>query len=449
MNQMKQRKATVVKTVPLQLLYWEKEELPLISQSEAWQAVHLYPALEEQEWEGMGGAFTEASAHVFASLNKEGQQDFLESYFGQDGLRYQFGRIPIHSCDFSLSNYTYIQEGDQALETFSVERDEKEVLPLLHKAMETAAVPMTFLASPWSPPAFMKDNQDMNHGGKLLAEYRENWAAYIVKFIQEYAKRGIPITYLTVQNEPMAVQTWDSCLYSPEEEGVFLTQYLKPALEAAGLGHVQVLIWDHNKDEMVQRTNAVFGVEGCRASTAGVAIHWYTGDHFDSIRAVRRLYPEQKIFFTEGCVEYSRFGGSDEIEKAQMYAHDILGDLKAGCNAFIDWNLLLDEKGGPNHVGNYCAAPVMADGKGGVRKQLSYYYMGHFSRFLQKGAKQIMTSVYTSQLEVVAFRNPDQTTAAILFNPTDKEIPVHLCMEGESTSLSIPSHSIYTVVLPG
>jgi glucosylceramidase len=440
-------KATIIKTIPKDSKYWQTEELPLTPQTSGWQAVNVYPDLTDQEWEGMGGAFTEAAAHVYASLTPEGQQDFLNSYFGEDGLRYNFGRITIHSCDFAMENYTYIQEGDDTLQTFTVERDEAEVLPLLRAAMETTGSPMEFLASPWSPPAFMKDNGDMNHGGKLLSEYRQIWADYYVKFIQEYTKRGISIRYLTIQNEPMAVQTWDSCIYTPEEEGIFLTQFLKPALEAAGLGHIQVLIWDHNKEEMVQRTKETFEVEGCRDKTAGIAIHWYTGDHFDAIRAVRRVYPEQKIFFTEGCVEYSRFGDSDEIYKAQMYAHDILGDLKAGCNAFMDWNLLLDEAGGPNHVGNYCAAPVMADGQGGVEKRLSYYYIGHFSRYLQKGAKQIMTSTYTDHLEVLAFRNPDGSIPVILLNPTEKDTHVNLRMEGEGVSLEVPANSIFTITL--
>jgi glucosylceramidase len=440
-------KATITKTIPKESKYWQTETIPLTPQTSGWQAVNLYPDLTDQEWEGMGGAFTEAAAHVYASLTPEGQRDFLNSYFGEDGLRYNFGRITIHSCDFAMGNYTYIGEGDDTLRTFNVERDEVEVLPLLRTAMETAGSPIEFLASPWSPPAFMKDNGDMNHGGKLLQEYRQSWADYYVKFIQEYAKRGITIRYLTVQNEPMAVQTWDSCIYTPEEEGTFLTQFLKPALEAAGLGHVKVLIWDHNKEEMVQRTKETFAVEDCREKTAGIAIHWYTGDHFDAIRAVRRMYPEQKIFFTEGCVEYSRFGDSDEIYKAQMYAHDILGDLKAGCNAFMDWNLLLDAAGGPNHVGNYCAAPIMADGQGGVEKRLSYYYIGHFSRYIQKGAKQIMTSTYTDDLEVLAFRNPDGSIPVILFNPTEKDIPMNLRIEGEGVSLEVPANSIFTITL--
>ncbi len=357
------------------------------------------------------------------------------------------GRIPIHSCDFSLGNYTYIEEGDKELKTFNISHDEKEILPLLHQALRQAAGQIDWLCAPWSPPAFMKSNRDMNHGGSLLEEYKESWAAYFVRFIKEYRKRGIFIRYVNVQNEPQAVQTWDSCIYSAREEGDFVARFLAPAFKRAGLDDIGIFIWDHNKEGLYHRIRDTFQVEGCREQVAGASVHWYTGDHFDAIRAVRKVYPELKIFFTEGCVEYSRFADSGEVQKAEMYAHDILGNLKAGCNAILDWNLLLDENGGPNHVGNFCAAPMMADGKGGVEKHLSYYYIGHFSRYILKGARQILTSSYTDRIETVAFVNPDGSRTAVMLNRTD--IPAELVLREETACLPlrIAPHSIVTAVL--
>ena len=129
-----------------------------------------------------------------------------------------------------------------------------------------------------------------------------------------------------------------------------------------------------------------------------------------------------------------------------MYAHDILGNLKAGTEAFFDWNLLLDEAGGPNHVGNYCAAPVMCNGKGGIDRRLSYYYIGHFSRHIIPGAKQVMTTCYTDRLETVAFLNPDGSRTVIILNKGNDSLPVYLRENGEGFQLTADAHSIKTVL---
>lgn len=443
---MKQRKIKVITTNKPLGQFWSAEEKEVVPVTDSMHVVNLFPDLLDQEIEGFGGAFTEAAAHTYASLTEEGKREVMEGYFGTDGLSYNMGRIPIHSCDFGLGNYTYIEEGDGELKTFDISHDEKVLLPMLEDALEEACEGIQFLVSPWSPPAFMKDTGDMNHGGKLLAEYRESWAAYFVRFIREYRQRGMDIRFLTIQNEPMAVQTWDSCIYEAAEEGTFVAEYLAPALRAAGMDDIEIFIWDHNKEEMYQRVKDTFAVDGCRECVQGIAVHWYTGDHFDAIRAVRKAFPEQKIFFTEGCVEYSRFADSGEVQKAEMYAHDMMGDLKAGCSAFLDWNLMLDENGGPNHVGNFCAAPMMADGKGGVEKRLSYYYIGHFSKFIHKGARQMMTSSYTDKIETLAFLNRDGSKVVVILNKTNEDVDVTLREKQDGLPLTVCKNSIVTVI---
>jgi hypothetical protein len=176
------------------------------------------------------------------------------------------------------------------------------------------------------------------------------------------------------------------------------------------------------------------------------------GDHFETIEMVRKRYPEKEIFFTEGCVEYSRFADSGEIYKAEMYAHDILGNLNAGINASLDWNLLLDEKGGPNHVGNFCAAPIMcAPGEDSYEKRLTYYYIGHFSRYIKEGAVKIGTSRYTDGIEVTAFLNPDGERVAVILNKSEKEVPYTLREMTKDAGYQgvegvIAPHSIQTIV---
>lgn len=425
--------------------YWKQEEKNVEEITDCMHVVNLYPELTMQTIEGFGGAFTEAATVNYESLNDGAKEEFLEGYFGKSGLRYTMGRIHMNSCDFALGNYTYVEEGDKTLESFDVSHDKNAIFPLIRSAGKYAGREISLLLSPWSPPAYMKTNGEMNNGGKLKEEYFGLWAEYYVKYITACRAEGIKIKYLTVQNEPAAVQTWDSCVYSGKEEGVFAADYLVPALEKAGLSDIQVFIWDHNKEAMYDRAKESFEVPGCRDKVAGVAMHWYTGDHFDGIRAVKRAFPEKKVFFTEGCVEYSRFADSGEIQKAEMYAHDILGNFKAGVEAFLDWNLLLDIKGGPNHVGNFCAAPVMCDGEGGLKKRLSYYYIGHFSRYIKPGAKQIMTTCYTDGVEILAFLNPDGERVLVVLNKGNEEIELSIRENGYGTYVNSGAHSIMTI----
>lgn len=427
--------------------YWKGQSAQVKPQDDFVHVIKVYPELQEQVVEGFGGAFTEAAAVCFDGLSEGAGEEFLEGCFGEEGLRYNLGRIHMNSCDFALGNYTYVEEGDTDLHTFNIAHDRERIIPLIKKAMSChGGEELSLLVSPWSPPGFMKTNGEMNHGGKLKEEYYGLWADYYVKFLMEVRKEGLNIRYLTVQNEPEAVQTWDSCIYTAEEEGRFAADFLIPALKKAGLEDIEVFIWDHNKESMYDRARGSFAVEGCREGVSGVAMHWYTGDHFDGIRAVKKAFPEKKVFFTEGCVEYSRFADSGEIQKAEMYAHDMLGNFKAGVEAFFDWNLLLSAEGGPNHVGNFCAAPVMCDGKGGIEKRLSYYYIGHFSRYIRRGARQVMNTCYSDALETVSFVNPDGSRAAVILNRSEKDLPVYLCEAGQGAAFTAEAHTIRTIV---
>lgn len=425
--------------------FWEKSSLAASKVDDCMHVINVYPHVKYQTVEGFGGAFTEASAHNYALMTEDKKDEMLEAYYGSEGLRYNIGRITMHSCDFGLGNYTYIEEGDVSLKSFDVSRDETEVIPLIRAAIDRANEGVEFLVSPWSPPAFMKDNKDMNHGGKLLKEYYPAWAEYFVKFIKEYAKRGIKITTLTVQNEPEATQTWDSCRYTAEEEAEFVADYLAPALKANGLEDVAIYIWDHNKEALLDRFEASMANRKAAQSIKGAAVHWYTGDHFEAIEMMKKQYPECKVIFTEGCVEYSRFADSGEIDKAEMYAHDIMGNLNAGISSYLDWNLYLDEKGGPNHVGNFCAAPIMCNpGENTFEKRLSYYYIGQFSRYIKKGAVRIGTTRYTSDLEVSGYVNPDGERVIVVLNRSNNPQDITLRENGNGVETTIPAHSIAT-----
>ena len=429
--------------------YWQETAIEAAECTDCMNLVQLFPQIREQTMEGFGGAFTESSAVNYHRLGKEQKKELIEAYFGDKELRYHLGRVSINSCDFALGNYTYVEEDDATLHSFSIAHDRQQIIPMIQAAMERTGGKMHFLASPWSPPAYMKTNGEMNHGGKLKEEVRELWAQYFVKFIREYREAGVPITAVTVQNEPAAVQTWNSCTYSAEEEGLFVAKHLGPALERAGMKDVDIYVWDHNKELLYQRFRDAVSVPGADRYIAGAAMHWYTGDHFDAIEILRKQYPGIKLMFSEGCVEYSRFADSGEVRKAEMYAHDMIGNFRAGVSTFLDWNLLLDEQGGPNHVGNFCAAPVMLEPEeqDGYVKKLMYYYIGQFSRYIPAESVRIATTQYTDGLEVCAFLTPSAERVLVVLNKSEENRPVVIREEEEGFHDEIAAHSIVTYVM--
>lgn len=410
------------------------------------QLVRAYPDITYQEILGMGGAFTEAAAFTYANMSEEKQKELISLYFGAEGNQYNFCRTHIQSCDFALGNYAYVEDAsDMELHTFSMERDEKYLIPYIRAAMQ-ANGELKLLASPWSPPAFMKTNGDMNHGGQLKKEYYSMWADMIVRYLDEYENRGISITRLTVQNEPAAVQTWDSCIFSATEEAEFAVGYLRTALDKSHHADVKISIWDHNKEKMLERAQESFAVAGAQDAIEGIAFHWYTGDHFETLQETRRQFPQKELIFTEGCVEYSRFASANQVQNAELYAHDLIGDFKAGMNAYTDWNLILDEKGGPNHVGNYCDAPVMCNTKKDtIDVKLSYYYIGHFSRFVKPGAKRMLVSSYHKNLEAVGFVNPDGGKVVVIMNASEEDMNFTFTDKAGSCPVQLQKHAIMTM----
>lgn len=424
-------------------IHWETSEID----TEAADCIHqvsVYPNVRRQSFQGFGGAFTEAAAWCYQQLPENKRREFMEAYFGPEGLHYSVGRTHLNSCDFALGNYACMESPED--EVFHTERDEKYLIPMIRDAETAAGRPVRLLVSPWSPPAFMKTNSDMNHGGRLKAEYRQLWARCMAKYVAFYRAQGCEAAMISIQNEPAAVQIWDSCIYSGKEEGEF-SLLLRYALDAEGCGDVQILAWDHNKDVFVYRAEDTLSVPGAEDAVAGFALHWYTGDHFDAIRFVKECRPDKTIWFTEGCVEYSRFDGMTPLQKAEMYAHDIIGNLNAGISGSIDWNLLLDAKGGPNHVGNFCEAPVMLNAEGSDFERMSeYYYIGQFSRHIQPGAVCLGSSVYTSEVEAAAFENPDGSKVAVVLNRTDEARIVSVTENtAEGFRFTLEPHTIATL----
>ena len=394
---------------------------------------------------GFGGAFTEASASIYNELDGDKKSEIIQAYFGESGNQYNMGRTHINSCDFSLGNYALCEEEDRKLDGFSIERDKKMLIPFIKEALNKASSQVLIMASPWSPPPWMKTNNQMNHGGKLKKEFQDTWAEYYCKFIEFYERDGVPIWGISVQNEPEAVQTWDSCIYTGEEERDFIKNFLGPALKRNKYLDKKLVIWDHNRDVMVERSRTVLSDPDAAQYVWGTGFHWYNGDHFDEVQKVHDEFPDKELIFTEGCQEGGPHIGSWDL--GERYATSIINDLNRYTVGWIDWNLLLDERGGPNHVGNYCSAPIIVNTKTQeLLYQSSYFYLGHFSRFFSRGDKIVECENTTSQLLSLSGINKNDKLTTTIMNKEEDSIPFLYDNGSEKKSYSIPPRSIITII---
>lgn len=430
----------------------ESDFKPMGQPLETQICVFVDPSKTFQTFIGIGGALTDAAAETFAKLPKNKQEEFLQAYYSKDkGIGYTMARTNIHSCDFSSGTYTYIDEGDAALKTFSIAHDQQYRIPFIKSAIKAAGGKLTMFVSPWSPPAFMKTNNDILHGGKLKPEFYQSWANYYAKFIKAYQKEGIPVWGLSIQNEPMATQRWESCIYSAEEERDFLKKYLGPTMKKEGLGDKKIIVWDHNRDLMYQRAQTYFDDPEASKYAWGIGFHWYESwsggqPMFDNVRRVHETYPTKNSLFTEGCNESFDSTKFYAWPLGERYGKSMINDFNNGTVAWCEWNVLLDEKGGPNHVGNFCFAPVHADTRTGeLIYTNAYYYIGHFSKFIEPGAKRILSSPSRSQLLTTAFKNKNGKTAVVVMNQSDKDVDYFLWIKGNAAPVKIPAHAIQTL----
>jgi len=217
------------------------EDLPQPLETDVF--VFVDPSKSCQSLLGIGGALTDASAETFAKLSKEKQQELLTAYYDKEkGIGYTMARTNINSCDFSSDSYTYVADNDSSLKSFNIGHDRKFRILFIKQVIAAAGGKLTLFSSPWSPPAWMKTNNDMLHGGKLKPEYYQTWANYFAKFIKAYEGEGIPVWGVSIQNEPMATQKWESCIYSAEDERDFLKRNLGPTFEREGMSDKKIIV---------------------------------------------------------------------------------------------------------------------------------------------------------------------------------------------------------------
>lgn len=440
--------------------------------------ITLHPELKYQTITGFGGAFTESSAHLLNALNKEARIQVLEAYFGVEGANYSLTRTHINSCDFSLNPYSYVTiEHDSALMSFSIEEDKEDLIPMIQEAQAISKDGFKLVASPWTAPPWMKDNLSWN-GGKLLPEYYSTWANYFVKYHQAYAEEGIDIWAYTVENEPLGNNAnWESMHYTPQEMGDFIAHHLKPAFRKEDIDS-KVLVYDQNRGEELNEWGDMLLTDTAVSSFVyGTAVHWYnsTFDYFPtSLDYIHDLNPNLHIIETEGCVDADKphweedgwywskeatdwgFDWASEEDKAMhppyvpvyRYARDMIGCMNHWVEGWIDWNMVLDKEGGPNHAKNWCVAPVLVDTNSqSIYYTPLYYVMGHFSKYIRPGAVRIGFDFESEGMMTTAVKNENQSMVIVLLNMNDEERRVQIVVEEETINVSIKGKALQTIVI--
>ena len=499
-----------------------------------------------QTIEGFGGAFTEAAAINFASLVKEDQQVVLDAYFGEPfgrdggsgGHGYKLGRIPINSCDFSPSQFSYdnfTNDDPTSLPHFdhSVAHDAKYVIPFILRAQERAAQAaahapnssssdsgaLRLFGSPWSPPAWMKSlggnrpsltsMSGSNYNQGLATDKQDAWANYLSDWVSAFKAHGINIWGMTVQNEAEFAASWEACVYNATFQSQFIGKYLGPTMER---NHptLKIMAYDHNKDHVALWAAVLAadnGPDGAMQYLSGVAFHWYvngpgcsigTGDCMaqgasNLLKAYQSLTTATKTATTTTTTRPPPFllatescncpGVADDTpatdervgegwQRGERLMRDSLSDLNHYSVGYVDWNLLVNYKGGQNHLGNNCDANIVADpqrrltnktsgaGYSAVVLRPSYYLLGHVARFVPRGSVRLGTSfivagggVQTVQgdddvVDVAAFAMINGSTSVILLNRGEETVEYTLRdkVTGREAELTALPHSAQSFI---
>ena len=386
-----------------------------------------------QSMVGFGASFTDLSAWLVGTQLAAAVRDALmRELFSQGGIGLGMIRQPMGASDFSVTgNYSYDDvppgQSDPDLSEFSVAHDDPYIIPLLKQAL--ALNPdLRITASPWSPPAWMKTS-DLMIGGSLEPAAYAPFAQYFVRFIQEYAARGVPIHYITPQNEPLYQPAgYPGMLMTPEQQQLWIREHLGPALARAGLSP-GVLSYDHNWD-VPMYPETVYSDPQAASYTAGTAWHCY-GGVVSAQTAVHNAYPNEEAHHTE-CS-----GG--EWQGTRREAFDgVIGLLinapRHWARSVVLWNMALDEDNGPTNGGCFtCRGVVTVNADGSYTKNLDYYALGHAGKFVRHGAVRIGSSSQDDGgIQSVAFRNPDGSKALLAHNTGETRIRFRVVWGGQS-----------------
>lgn len=363
--------------------------------------VEIFPDQTCQTVLGVGAALTHSSAYVFHHhLDSVKRDSLFRILFTPEGVGINYTRLCVGASDFSFNLFSYSEKEDFSLSNFSIAEDHKDVIPLL-KEIIAVNPGIQIMASPWSPPAWMKTTGSMV-GGKLRTDCYDVYAEYLIKFIRAYQQEEITIHTMTVQNEPEFGTAAYPCMdMTAEEQKVFIRDHFGPKLTASGLS-TKIVLFDHNCDNP-DYPISIMNDSVAKSYVDGSGFHLYKGE-ISALCKVNEAHPDKNLYFTE------QSGGGwapDFDQNVRWY----VGELFAGAmncwsrNALL-WNLALDENDGPKNFGcQNCWGVVQVSTQGKIKQNAEYYAIGHYGKVVQPNATRLVST--GNALKGVAFHNPD------------------------------------------
>jgi glucosylceramidase len=426
------------------------EEFRLI-EAPVWQSgvpagamsIHLDPATRYQQVLGFGAALTEASCWLLAQLDAKARRKILEDCFGPNGLRLSIVRTTIGSSDYSLSPYSYddASEPDPNLTRFSIDHDLRYILPVLRETRQVNPDAFYF-SSPWSPPGWMKASHTLL-GGAMRKQYFPAYAEYFRRFLEGYAKNGVTIDAVTVQNEVDADQDgrMPAALWGQEYEMEFVKSHLGPALEKAGM-KTKIWILDHNYNLWGRAADELSDPDVYKY-VDGVAWHGYVGEP-ESMTRVHDMFPQKSAYWTEGGSDYTDPGYATDWSH---WSSTFSGILRNWARCIVSWNLVLDEKGRPD-IGPFpCGGVVTLDSKThAVTRSGMYKAFAQYSRVIQRGARVFASWGEFPGVDHVAAENPDGSKVLVLTNQNGGEQRIQVLLGDQAMAITLPPDSVTTVV---
>ncbi|PSN37780.1 hypothetical protein C0J52_15853, partial [Blattella germanica] len=382
---------------------------------------------------GFGGAMTDAAAINILSLSLQAQENLLRQYFSIFGIGYSFLRVPMAGTDFSARFYTYADDvaNDTTLAHFNLTAEDYEYkIPLLHKAIKYSLLPIKLFTTSWSAPVWMTEPRLASSGNtRLQNKYYQLYADYFIKFLNAYREHGLYFWGITPQNEP--IDGWlvnfgfNNLGWTPWEQREFLGYFLGPTLHANGYGNLKVVIVDDQRSFLPFWANIMLQDPKVRQFVSGIAVHWYTDWMSVSPPSLTSdtwgNFKDKFVLYTEACIipppgkPAVRLGNWDNAENITLRMIDAFNNMVVG---WVDWNIALDEAGGPNWANNVVDALIVVNATSDeFYKQPMFYAMAHFSRFVLPGSKRIeMKSEDPKGIAHVAFRRDDNAIVIILCN---------------------------------
>lgn len=431
-------------------LFNKEPEIGIKTSGSTVSLITVDTAITFQTIEGYGAALTGSSAYLLNRKMSSGARgSLLRDLFDPNiGIGISYLRLTMGASDFSLSNFSYDDvpagQTDFQLERFSLSQDTLDVIPMAKEILKIYPE-MTWLGSPWSPPAWMKTSGNMV-GGRLKTDCYDVYGDYFVKYIQAMSEKGVPVKAVTPQNEPLYGGAAYPCMdMSAVEQLNFIKNSLGPKLRAAGLS-TEIIVYDHNWDHP-EYPITILNDPDAAQYIAGSGFHAYGGE-VGAMSQVHNAHPDKGLYFTE--ISGGRWATNFSDNLLWNMRNIFIGTAKNWSKNALLWNLALDENDGPknNGCGDCRGVVTINSGSGVVTRNVEYYVLAHFTKFVRPGAVRVsaIPSQEASSLDAVAFMNTDKSKVLVVANYGDQFKVFTIKQDKKYMSYSIPEKSVVTIV---